>query len=42
VSIEDNKRVVADFVEVCQNQHNLTASDSISEQALGEEHRESC
>src|SRR5215471_8124711 len=29
VSIEENKRVVANFVEVCQNQHNLTAADEI-------------
>jgi hypothetical protein len=29
VSIEDNKRVVANFVEVCQNQHNLAAADEI-------------
>jgi predicted ester cyclase len=29
MSIEDNKRVVANFVEVCQNQHNLAAADEI-------------
>jgi predicted ester cyclase len=29
VSTEDNKRVVATFVEVCQNQHNLTFADTI-------------
>jgi predicted ester cyclase len=29
VSIEDNKRVVANFVEVCQNQHDLAAADEI-------------
>jgi SnoaL-like polyketide cyclase len=29
VSIEDNKRVVANFVEVCQNQHDLVAADEI-------------
>ncbi len=29
MSIEDNTRVVADFVEVCQNQHNLAAADDI-------------
>jgi predicted ester cyclase len=27
VSTEDNKRVVANFVEVCQNQHDLAAAD---------------
>lgn len=29
MSIEENKRVVANFVEVCQNQHNLAAADEI-------------
>ena len=29
MSIEDNKRVVAQFVEVCQNQHDLAAADEI-------------
>ena len=29
VSTEDNKRVVANFVEVCQNQHDLAAADNI-------------
>ena len=29
LSGEDNKRVVANFVEVCQNQHNLEAADLI-------------
>ena len=29
MSTEDNKRVVANFVEVCQNQHNLAAADEI-------------
>ncbi len=29
MSLEDNKRVVANFVEVCQNQHNLAAADDI-------------
>jgi predicted ester cyclase len=29
VSNEDNKRVVATFVEVCQNQHNLAFADEI-------------
>jgi predicted ester cyclase len=29
MSIEDNKRVVANFVEVCQNQHDLAAADEI-------------
>ena len=29
ISIEDNKRVVANFVEVCQNQHDLAAADEI-------------
>ena len=29
MSIEDNKRVVAEFVEVCQNQHNLAFADQI-------------
>src|SRR6476660_9842167 len=29
MSTEDNKRVVARFVEVCQNQHNLAAADEI-------------
>jgi predicted ester cyclase len=29
MSIEDNKRVVARFVEVCQNQHNLAFADEI-------------
>jgi predicted ester cyclase len=29
VSVEDNKRVVATFVEVCQNQHNLEFADEI-------------
>jgi predicted ester cyclase len=29
VSIEDNKRVVATFVELCQNQHNLAFADEI-------------
>ena len=29
MSTEDNKRVVANFVEVCQNQHDLAAADRI-------------
>jgi predicted ester cyclase len=29
VSTEDNMRVVANFVEVCQNQHDLAAADNI-------------
>jgi predicted ester cyclase len=29
MSVEDNKRVVASFIEVCQNQHNLAAADEI-------------
>ena len=29
MSIEDNKRVVANFVEVCQNQHDLAAAHEI-------------
>ena len=29
MSIEDNKRVVATFVEVCQNQHNLAFADEV-------------
>jgi predicted ester cyclase len=29
VSTEDNKRVVATFVEECQNQHNLAFADEI-------------
>jgi len=29
VSSEENKRVVANFVEACQNQHNLAAADDI-------------
>lgn len=29
MSIENNKRVVANFVEVCQNQHDLAAADEI-------------
>jgi predicted ester cyclase len=29
MSSEDNKRVVANFVEVCQNQHDLAAADDI-------------
>jgi predicted ester cyclase len=29
VLIEDNKRVVATFVEVCQNQHNLAFADEV-------------
>jgi predicted ester cyclase len=29
MSIEDNKRVVASFVEVCQNQHNLAFADEV-------------
>ncbi len=29
MSIENNKQVVAHFVEVCQNQHNLAAADEI-------------
>jgi predicted ester cyclase len=29
VSTEDNKRVVATFVEVCQNQHNLDFANEI-------------
>ncbi len=29
MSLVDNKRVVANFVEVCQNQHNLAAADDI-------------
>ena len=29
MSIEDNKRVVANFVELCQNQHDLAAADEI-------------
>jgi predicted ester cyclase len=34
VSIEDNKRVVANFVEVCQNQHDLAAADEIFDRDL--------
>jgi len=29
MSIEDNKRVVANLVEVCQNRHDLAAADEI-------------
>ena len=29
MSIEDNKRVVANFVELCQNQHDLAVKDEI-------------
>lgn len=29
MSIEDNKRVVTNFIDVCQNQHNLAAADEI-------------
>src|SRR5258706_11742887 len=29
VSTEENKRVVANLVEVCQNQHDLAAADDI-------------
>lgn len=29
MSVDDNKRAVANFVEVCQNQHNLAAADDI-------------
>jgi predicted ester cyclase len=29
MSIEDNKQVVANFVEVCQNQHNMAFADEI-------------
>jgi predicted ester cyclase len=29
MSADDNKRVVANFVEVCQNQHDLAAADEI-------------
>lgn len=29
MTVEDNKRVVRNFVEVCQNQHNLAAADEI-------------
>ena len=29
MSNEDNKRVVANFVEVCQNRHDLAAADEI-------------
>jgi len=29
MSIEDNKRVVATFVDVCQNQHNLAFANEI-------------
>jgi predicted ester cyclase len=29
MSSEENKRVVANFVEVCQNQHDLAAADDI-------------
>lgn len=29
MSTEDNKRVVANFVEVCQNRHDLAAADNI-------------
>jgi predicted ester cyclase len=29
MSVEDNKRVVARFVEVCQNQHDLAAADAM-------------
>ena len=29
MSAEDNKRVVANFVEVCQNQHDLASADNI-------------
>jgi predicted ester cyclase len=29
MSSEDNKRVVANFVEVCQNRHDLAAADEI-------------
>jgi len=29
VSVDDNKRIVAGFVEQCQNQHNLAYADEI-------------
>ncbi|HEX2811009.1 MAG TPA: ester cyclase [Kineosporiaceae bacterium] len=29
MSTEDNKRIVATFVQVCQNQHNLAAADQM-------------
>jgi predicted ester cyclase len=29
MTTEENKRVVANFVEVCQNQHDLAAADNI-------------
>ncbi len=29
MSVEDNKQVVARFVEVCQNQHDLAAADGM-------------
>ncbi len=29
MSVEDNKHVVARFVEVCQNQHDLAAADAM-------------
>lgn len=29
MSVADNKRAVANFIEVCQNQHNLAAADDI-------------
>ena len=29
MSVEDNKQVVARFVEVCQNQHDLAAADAM-------------
>ncbi|HET7034297.1 MAG TPA: ester cyclase [Thermomicrobiaceae bacterium] len=34
MSTEENKRVVANFVEVCQNQHNLAAADEIFHSAF--------
>ncbi|HEX6541728.1 MAG TPA: ester cyclase [Ktedonobacterales bacterium] len=29
MSLEDNKQVVAQFVEICQNQHDLAAADAM-------------
>ena len=29
MTVESNKQVVANFIEVCQNQHNLAAADTI-------------
>jgi len=39
MSADDNKRVVAEFVERCQNQHDLAFADEVFHQEFGNHYR---